>query len=256
MEGNSLSDEKYKMALVSSYFMLRRTIGFLGFVFPFLLLFGAPIYDGTGIVIESSISSYYYTGVKHIFAGVLFVVAFFLLAYKFQDDTEVSFSHCKFILCKINLSDNAVGNAACFFAIGIALFPTTEKNLNFDIVGSLHYVFAGLFFLCLIYFSLCLFTRSKSKKIKGRKRIANCIYKICGYTMFLCILLIAAIKIYLKLFGLSEPVNEEYTYVFWLEAIALWAFGISWLVKGEMEEIIIKTFKQTRQRLSFMKGTS
>ena len=74
--------------------------------------------------------------------------------------------------------------------------------------------------------------------------------------MFLCILLIAAIKIYLKLFGLSEPVNEEYTYVFWLEAIALWAFGISWLVKGEMEEIIIKTFKQTRQRLSFMKGTS
>jgi hypothetical protein len=35
---------------------------------------------------------------------------------------------------------------------------------------------------------------------------------------------------------LSEafPILKEFSPVFWLETLALWAFGLSWTVKGEM----------------------
>ena len=77
---------------------------------------------------------------------------------------------------------------------------------------------------------MCLFTKSASENLTGEKINRNRIYKTCGYIMLICILLIFFID---KYFTDLESVLEEYNYVFWLEAIALWAFGFSWFVKGE-----------------------
>ena len=46
--------------------------------------------------------------------------------------------------------------------------------------------------------------------------------------MLLCIVLIGVFKIWLA----DTPIADLKP-VFWLEALALWAFGISWFTKGE-----------------------
>ena len=67
-------------SLVFSYLTLRKTIGILGTSFPFVLYLGALIIFRTGI--QSSISSYYHTGMGDVFVGTLCVIGFFLLSYK------------------------------------------------------------------------------------------------------------------------------------------------------------------------------
>ena len=52
---------------------------------------------------------------------------------------------------------------------------------------------------------------------------------VCGYTIIGSILLIA---LYFFFFEKKFPALMNYDPVFWLETIALWAFGISWLTKG------------------------
>jgi len=57
----------------------------------------------------------------------------------------------------------------------------------------------------------------------------NFIYRLCGYTMCLCIVLIAVYKLFIDSHG--YPV-ETIQPVFWLESLAIVVFAISWLTKG------------------------
>ena len=63
-----------------------------------------------------------------------------------------------------------------------------------------------------------------------RKLQRNKVYKACGYTMATCILLIA---IYFLLRDSMGTGIEACNPVYWLETIAVLAFGLSWLTKGE-----------------------
>jgi len=74
---------------------------------------------------------------------------------------------------------------------------------------------------------LFLFTKS-GDRITPRKRTRNGIYKVCGAIMLACIALIG-----LYYWWLDDTLLSALKPVFWLESIALWAFGISWFVKGE-----------------------
>ena len=66
---------------VISYLALRKLIGLTGVLLPLLLPVGCLIY-GESISIQDSISDYYYTETRNILVGVLFVLGFFLLAYR------------------------------------------------------------------------------------------------------------------------------------------------------------------------------
>lgn len=206
---------KNQMSLVFSYLTLRKTIGLLGTAFPFVVSLGALIFFETGI--QNSISSYYHTGMRDVFVGTLCVIGFFLLSYRGYERT-----------------DNIAGDFACAFAVGVALFPTTPDraaSVGTDFIGYVHLIFAVLFFLTLIYFSLCLFTKTDPSEQPSRRKLQrNKIYKACGYAMSICILLIV---IYSLLPNEVASQVEVYAPVFWLEAIAIVAFGISWLTKGE-----------------------
>ena len=203
-------------SMVFSYLAHRTTIGLLGMVLPFVVALGAWFLFQTGI--QDSISDYYHTGMRDVFVGILFVIGFFLLSYKGFDR-----------------QDDMAGNLACVFAIGVALFPTTPNSVKMasgiQPGGIAHLIFAALFFLTLAYFSLFLFTKTDpSKKPTVRKLHRNRVYKTCGYTMLACIVLAAV-------FGLlpddiQTPI-AAYKPVFWLEAVAILAFGVSWFTKGE-----------------------
>lgn len=201
--------------LVFSYLEHRKTIGILGIGLPFVVSLGAMILFQTGI--QSSISSYYHTPMRDVFVGTLFAIGFFLLSYRGYERT-----------------DDIAGDLAFVFAIGMALFPTAPDGAVSDaarIVGNVHVVFAALFFSTLIYFSLFLFTKTdEKKKPTERKLMRNEVYQACGYTMAISLLLIA---VYYRLPAEWASLLVQYKPVFWLESLAILAFGASWFTKSE-----------------------
>jgi hypothetical protein len=196
-------DEKF-IKLSLSYLSLRKTVGWIGISLPFVLILGKIIlFPGNGI--PTSISHYYYTGMRDVMVGALCAVALFLFFYEGYDEW-----------------DEWMGNLAAIFALGAALFPTTEYGKT-DIVGIIHNLSAALFFLCLALFSLFLFTR-KNGEPTHNKHIRNRIYITCGVVMVLSLSTIIVVRIW---FDIGRTHID-----FWAECIALVAFGVSWLTKG------------------------
>jgi hypothetical protein len=201
-------------SLVFSYLQLRKAIGALGLALPFVLAFGAKIFYDQGV--QSSISSYYWTGMRDILVGTLFAIGFFLLSYQGYGP-----------------ADNRAGNMAFVFALGVALFPTTPDGVASGlprILGYVHFAFAALFFGTLIYFCLVLFTKTDKKRPTREKVIRNRIYRGCGYAMAACILLTL---VYALLPASIAAAVAPYDPIYWLESIAILTFGLSWIVKGE-----------------------
>ena len=168
---------------------------------------------GSGI--ESSISHYYHTEMRDVFVGSLWAIGVFLFSYRGYDRR-----------------DEIAGNLACIFAIGVALFPT-EPEINptprDGVLSALHFASAAAFFLTNAYFSLVLFRKSNpTKPPTPAKRKRNLVYTICGYTILACLVLIAVAKS-----ALSDSLLKGLDLVFWLESVAVVAFGVSWLTKGE-----------------------
>ena len=200
--------------LVFSYLTLRQAIGILGMALPFVLSLGALLLFHTGL--QSSISDYYHSCMRDVFVGTLWAIGFFLFSYK---------GYCR--------SDNIAGNLGCVFAIGVTLIPDAYGKITMsfnETSGIIHLTFAFLFFCTLIYFSLFLFTKTGTAIPSKKKLQRNIVYKTCGYIMIICILLIAIIFI---LPGSIKSHIEALKPVFWLEALAILAFGVSWITKGE-----------------------
>jgi len=194
--------------LVISYLQLRIGIGLIGLLLPFVLAIGTYLLTGTGI--KPSISDYYYSPMSGVFVGCLWSIGMLMFVYRGP-----------------NLLDVWVGHLAGICAIGVSLFPTTPNNLPTDTIGALHYTCAVLFFIMLAYFCLVLFTKTDpTKQMTVRKRYRNKVYIACGVTITTCIIMIAVYKLFLlNIFPLST--------VFWFESIAVVAFGLSWVTKGE-----------------------
>jgi hypothetical protein len=209
-------------SLLISYKNLRRSIGILGILLPIIMIIGSAIGGGCDEVLNS-ISMYYHTTMRDFFVGILCAVALFLYTYRGYD-----------------IRDYMVSRAASIFALGIAFCPTDiDSNLNCintaaeptSLISTFHFISATLFFITLAYNSLFLFTLTDKSEMSDAKKKRNIIYKTCGYIMIACIILIA---IYFLFIGSKFPQLTNYNPVFWLESLALWAFGFSWLTKGEM----------------------
>ncbi|HSH76059.1 MAG TPA: hypothetical protein VLA09_10290, partial [Longimicrobiales bacterium] len=104
----------------------------------------------------------------------------------------------------------------------VALFPTGHPD-----VGALHFIAATALFLTLAYFSWALFTKSAGSPTPAKLK-RNKVYRTCAVVMVACIALIAIYSWFLSGTSLSA-LNP----VFWLETFALWAFGVSWFIKGD-----------------------
>ena len=200
-------------SLVISYLGLRKAIGIIGTALPFVLAFGKILVDSPGI--EGSISAYYYTVMRDVFVGSLCAIAVFLMSYRGYER-----------------KDDIAGDLACAFALGVALFPTTPESGATSpekIIGALHLLFAACFFLTLAFFSLVLFRKTNPNVAPTLKKLQrNRVYTVCGYAILLCIGLTAVVA-----FMSSDSPIKRLDPVFWLEATAIVAFGVSWLTKGE-----------------------
>ncbi|WP_395061241.1 DUF998 domain-containing protein [Flavobacterium sp.] len=199
-----------------SYKLLRKIVGFIGFLLPLVLLFG----DNKKINNEcpkSSVSFYYHTNMGDVFVGLLCAVALFLFTYKGHKKEKSDW-----------LSDNQAGNLAAIFAFVVAFSPCTFIEGTKTPNGTIHNIAASLFFLILAYFCLKLFTKTSGDSTQ-MKIFRNKIYKTCG---FIILFSIAMLAIYL--FKSIENYFRDTIYFWFWEVVALWVFAFSWLVKGEI----------------------
>lgn len=214
---NSLDPNEHRegQEQLISFKMLRRAIGFLGLLFPLILIIGANWIHDCPVVLQS-VSGYYHTHMRQIFVAVMVTISIFLFVYDGYDFT-----------------DSVLAKMASVFALGIAFFPTDiESNDVACLVyavptnQTLHMTSAIAFFLILTYFALFQFRKTGPGRPSIQKNRRNTIYLICGLLMLLSILLIG-------LYFLIQDKLPPFPYVFALEWIALAAFGVSWIVKGE-----------------------
>ncbi len=205
-----------------SFNTLRKSVGWFGILLPAAMLL-ANFAFGSCHAIQDSNSHYYYTISGNLLIGILGSVAIFLLSYKGYPDDKM---------------DNILTTLAGICAFGIAFFPTNDNSADSCAIihlplssarNSAHYIFSALFFILLAGISFFKFTKSKGTKT-DRKLMRNKIYRACG---ILIIFFIGLIALY-GIFGKHLHWVDKYKPVFWLEWLAFFAFGFSWLVKGEM----------------------
>jgi hypothetical protein len=195
---------------VLSYTSLRRSVGAIGVALPLVLAIGAAVLFGVDLL--SSVSAYYYTGMRGVLVGSLCAIGVFLLSYRFGK------------------ADDLLGDVAGIAAIGLALFPTAPEGGGTGwvrVVGVVHLVFAAVFFVALAIFSLFLFTRTDGH-VTPRKLVRNVVYRVSGCVIVACLVLAVFTDL-----AVSDAVKAEYRPLFWLETVAVLACGVSWLVKGE-----------------------
>jgi hypothetical protein len=201
-------------SLVLSYLELRKSIGLIGMLLPLIVSIGKILIDSPGIL--GSISAYYYSLMGGVFVGSLCAIGVFLWAYRGYD-----------------MRDVIAGHVAGVAAVGVALFPTAPEggaaSFEQSAVSAAHATFAAIFFLTLAYFTLFLFRKTHTDGVMTQmKRVRNIVYGICGVLILVCISLIAASHF----LPADSPILALHP-TFWLESIAIIAFGISWFVKGE-----------------------
>lgn len=201
-----------QQSLMMSYLSLRKSVGAIGMALPFTLSLGNIALGGQGI--EDTMSAYYYTQMGDVFVGSLFAIAVFLLSYHGHD-----------------WQDRLTGLACGVGAIGVALFPVVPEpqNLQQRLTDLTHAGSAALFFLGLAVFCLVLFKRSEPSKPPSAAKIKrNQIYTICGWLIVLCVAMIGV-----QHFIIQSTALRDIHLIFWLEATGIFAFGVSWFVKGQ-----------------------
>lgn len=209
--------------LVFSYLTLRNWIGFLGMSLPLILMCTTFIGEGDPLI-APSISDYYYTSNGDVLVVLLSILGVFLFTYKGYTTIE-----------------RTLTSIAAISAIGVAFSPTSTSKANLKSIHvareavpqlfsiEIHLFFAAAFFISLAIMALVFFPKSSLSSIPAdsQKSKRNVIYKICGWIMLVCVVM-------LVLYFISSPKGlQDVPVVFIFETVAIEAFGLAWITKGE-----------------------
>ncbi len=178
----------------------------------------------------NSISAYYYTGAVAIFVGVLFALALFLLTYPGYKGV---------------IADRLLGLVGGTAAILVALFPTSApEGLSAPTwwspyMRTVHYLSAVVLFVAFILFAIWLFRKSNiprrgDRPLEKRRRDDICLAS--GIIMVASVLWAA---------------SSMFTHapIFIPESIAIIAFAVSWLTKGEVHKPVMQMVHNLQQRM-------
>jgi hypothetical protein len=208
-----------KSQYVISYWRLRQSLGVLALIMPLWVRLGVRFWEH--IPSTDSISAYYYTSMRDVFVGTLCAVGVFLFCYRGYDRI-----------------DNWVTNVAGLAAIGIGLLPMDPQyhavlRAKYTGLGSpacyvphgplgFHFIVVCIFFGLISYLVTFRFTRSDEVVLPARKRARNRVYIVSGSAMATCFVIIGLLK--------WRAPNAS---IFAPETIAVVAFSLAWLTKGE-----------------------
>ena len=193
---------------------LRIFVGVFAFAFPIVL----PLLAGHTSLeqIQRSISAYYHDSPRDVFVGFEVAIGVLLLAYNGRAPFDMIISKLAGVL-----------------AFGVAFVPTAPQYPTADekTLGDIHNICGFGLYSILAVFCFCLlpnaprFMAKEERTVRQARR--DTIYHVCGWLIVACIVLIGISHF------TSEDFKDHYKPVFFLEWIALAAFGISWITAGQ-----------------------
>ena len=217
---------------VISYRMLRNAVGIIGILLPvWLVLGGVYVFQVPGT--PPSISDYYHTEMRDWLVGGLFAIGVFLFSYKGYDDPNSVYERL-YERLPVRGTDDLASTVAGICAVGVAIFPTRTPPtivipfLENERFAVLHVLSAAGFFLSLACISFFLFPKHHGLEMDDPTGNEQLIYKACGVAIVVFLLLIGGVWT----FSDNSPVGPVHPVVV-LETLALWAFGVSWIIKGK-----------------------
>ncbi len=185
----------------------RRWMALLAAMFPVVFLVSSFLLGRTDF--QPSISDYYATldFERNIFVGILCFVASYLILYQGYTWLE-----------------DRVLDVAGFSAVGIALFPVSDKPGI-----SAHYIFAIAFFSCIFY--VCIYMSRKTLSVTDPDQINffRWSYRACASVMVGIIVFAIIMSLLPENF---KKVFHENHVIFWMEAFGIWAFSAFWYIKS------------------------
>ena len=200
--------------LAEAYRQLQKAVGVIAVLLVPVLVVGNAVWgDGW---LEGSISSYYYTPMRNVFVGSLCALAVFFLSYNYRPLPNFRI-------------DNLLSTAASAVTIGVALLPTTSNvgtaSGTEKAVGTAHLICRGRPVRHPGRLLPHPVHEDRGAPPQGRKRVRNTVYRTCGY------IIVAAIVLVLVTNLIVRP-PSSWNALFWLETVAVLAFGASWLIKS------------------------
>lgn len=231
--------------LVMSYQAQRQFLGYLGVVLPLSLWLSST---WAGVLLESSISDYYYTDMRNLLVGILCGIGFFLITYRGYPAKPGE-----------RITDRQVSLLAGLGALGVAFVPVQRAQLAIcESVGTpaalisqenlVHFGSATLFFVATAIFCLYFFPKGErtpdGKPVWSRRRYAYYLYGIA--------IVFALVMLFRYEFSGCQARHEfdKIHYVFWWESIAVVGFALAWLTKGKADETITKTTRAALRRMT------
>lgn len=223
---------------------LASLVGFAAFGLPIVLALGAVVYrlvfDRESELLAPSISAFYYREIVlgDFFVGTLVFIGTLLLAFRGW-----------------NRNVSRLSSVAGLFAFGVALFPTCgwrmvgtrPAPIEGDWIGWAHNISAAGLFAILAYFCLSVFTLVEDNNVHpsgqpfDSKAARNRIYVGSGIVI---VAMLLTILIGSQLLGKWSALKLT----FWCEAIALFAFGVSWTTLGRAMNSLLLDPRDKRDR--------
>jgi hypothetical protein len=178
-------------ALIINYKYLRKAVGWIGILLPFVLLVGNIVISGE---LPGSVSGYYLHGDAERSRRGPLRSRRVLTAYAGYDEL-----------------DRWITNLAGLVALGVAFFPTSHPFFHPKIIGDFHYFFAAASMISLALMALQFIKTAPGDKQtlhkelwrllsalwvaelvpddKPRKRMRNRIYRICAWAILVFVVL-------------------------------------------------------------------
>lgn len=213
-----------------SYLTIRTTVGIIGVALPFVFIVGEAFFLGGGVHIRGSLSAYYHTSMRDYFVGGLCVVGVLLATYMAGQSRRTDFW---------------LSLVAGVAVLGVAFFPTgrpgqaegaprcgstpmpdgcspVQQQWGETTVAAIHFACAIVFILSLA--GICFYFAHRERNYERNLRMAK-IQAGCGWVI------IAAVA-WAAVGGLLGLDIGELTPLYLGEVVSVWAFGVSWLLKG------------------------
>lgn len=208
---------------VRSYLIMRVAVGALGIALPLVLVLGEPLLFNGQPFPRGSLSAYYYSGVRELFVGALCAIGVFLVTYKVAERSR----------------ENRLSTYAGLAVVLVALFPTGRPGpgvavtplqllLGETTVERIHFGAAAVFIASLAVISYY-FAKPVPKKGSLPPSFWSRYHRVCA-SLIVAALILAAVT------GITGWLDKGLLIA---EAVAVWAFGTSWLMKGLEIDVLL-----------------
>jgi hypothetical protein len=226
---------------VRSYLIMRVVVGALGVALPFMLVLCDGLWFDGDPFPRTSLSAYYYSGVRELFVGTLSATGIFLITYKVAERSL----------------DNTLSLLAGLAVVVVALFPTglpervleltpLQDRLGESAVERIHFIAAAAFIVSLAVISYYFGKREGARPRQEGKRRSRRFWRLYHWV---CAGAIGAALLWIALTQLSGWGPSES--LLYGEAVSAWAFGASWLWKGlELDMLRGSPAPRVREALS------